>query len=146
MKIEYRQALFEVYKILENTDEEIKNKIPEKFIKFVKENMDTNYKFELEKGKELVRQNLKSETKQIIALIYKYYICGEEERKKIVEKEKIDIRKNFYIDFNKNKKSKIKNIKNRDEIENFETSLVEIKKEKWYKKLINKILEFFQIK
>ncbi len=146
MKIEYRQALFEVYKILENTDEEIKNKIPEKFIKFVKENMDTNYKFELEKGKELVRQNLKSETKQIIALIYKYYICGEEERKKIVEKEKIDIRKNFYIDFNKNKKSKIKNIQNRDEIENFETSLVEIKKEKWYKKLINKILEFFQIK
>jgi len=146
MKIEYRQALFEVYKILENTDEEIKNKIPEKFIKFVKENMDTNYKFELEKGKELVRQNLKSETKQIIALIYKYYICGEEERKKIVEKEKIDIRKNFYIDFNKNKKSKIKNIQNRDEIENFETSLVEIKKEKWHKKLINKILEFFQIK
>ena len=146
MKIEYRQALFEVYKILENTDEEIKNKIPEKFIKFVKENMDKNYKFELEKGKELVRQNLKSETKQIIALIYKYYICGEEERKKIVEKEKIDIRKNFYIDFNKNKKSKIKNIQNRDEIENFETSLLEIKKEKWYKKLINKILEFFQIK
>ena len=146
MKIEYRQALFEVYKILENTDEEIINKIQEKFIKFVKENMDTNYKFELEKGKELVRQNLKSETKQIIALIYKYYICGEEERKKIVEKEKIDIRKNFYIDFNKNKKSKIKNIQNRDEIENFETSLVEIKKEKWYKKLINKILEFFQIK
>ena len=146
MKIEYRQALFEVYKILENTDEEIKNKIPEKFIKFVKENMDTNYKFELEKGKELVRQNLKSETKQIIALIYKYYICGEKKKKKIVEKEKIDIRKNFYIDFNKNKKSKIKNIQNRDEIENFETSLVEIKKEKWYKKLINKILEFFQIK
>lgn len=146
MKIEYRQALFEVYKILENTDEEIKNKIPEKFIKFVKENMDTNYKFELEKGKELVSQNLKSETKQIIALIYKYYICGEEERKKIVENGKIDIRKNFYIDFNKNKKSKIKNIQNRDEIENFETSLVEIKKEKWYKKLINKILEFFQIK
>ena len=146
MKIEYRQALFEVYKILENTDEEIKNKIPEKFIKFVKQNMDTNYKFELEKGKELVSQNLKSETKQIIALIYKYYICGEEERKKIVENGKIDIRKNFYIDFNKNKKSKIKNIQNRDEIENFETSLVEIKKEKWYKKLINKILEFFQIK
>ena len=84
MKIEYRQALFEVYKILQNTDEEIINKIPEKIMKFVKENMDTNYKFELEKGKELVRQNLKSETKQIIALIYKYYICGEEERKKIV--------------------------------------------------------------
>ena len=59
MKIEYRQALFEVYKILQNTDEEIINKIPEKFMKFVKENMDINYKFELEKGKELIKQNLK---------------------------------------------------------------------------------------
>ena len=79
MKIEYRQALFEVYKILENTDEEIINKIPEKFMKFVKENMDINYKFELEKGKELIKQNLKDETKQIIALIYRDYICDEKE-------------------------------------------------------------------
>ena len=95
MKIEYRQALFEIYKILENTDEEIINKIPEKFIKFVKENMDTNYKFELKKGKELVKQNLKDETKQIIALIYKKYLCDEE---KVIN--------NYVIDFNKNKNLK----------------------------------------
>lgn len=136
MKIEYRQALFEVYKILENTDEETKNKIPEKFIKFVKENMDTNYKFELEKGKELVKQNLKDETKEIIALIYKDYIC-EEGRKNLVKKDIEDVIGNYDINFNKDKKSKIENIK---------TDLLEIKKEKWYKKLINKILKFFKIK
>lgn len=142
MKIEYRQALFEVYKILENTDEEIKNKIPEKFIKFLKENMDTNYKFELEKGKELVKQNLKDETKQIIALIYKKYICDDEE-----------VINNYEIDFNKNKKFKEENIhkdkdvKNKDkDVKNIEKSLLEIKEEKWYKKLINKILKFFKIK
>ena len=135
MKIEYRQALFEVYKILENTDEEIKNKIPEKFIKFVKENMDTNYKFELEKGKELVRQNLKDETKQIIALIYKKYICDDEE-----------VINNYEIDFNKNKKLKEENIHKDKDVKNIEKSLLEIKKEKWYKKVINKILKFFKIK
>ena len=53
MKKEYRQALFEVYQILENSNEEIKNKIPKKFIDFLKENMDNDYKFKLEKGKEL---------------------------------------------------------------------------------------------
>lgn len=135
MKIEYRQALFEVYKILENTDEEIKNKIPEKFIKFVKENMDTNYKFELEKGKELIKQNLKDETKQIIALIYKKYICDDEE-----------VINNYEIDFNKNKKLKEENIHKDKDVKNIEKSLLEIKKEKWYKKLINKILKFFKIK
>ena len=31
-------------------------------------------------------------------------------------------------------------------INNIEKSLLEIKKEKWYKKLINKILKFFKIK
>lgn len=135
MKIEYRQALFEVYKILENTDEEIKNKIPEKFIKFVKENMDTNYKFELEKGKELVKQNLKDETKQIIALIYKKYICDDEE-----------VINNYEIHFNKNKKFKEENIHKDKDVKNIEKSLLEIKEEKWYKKLINKILKFFKIK
>ena len=135
MKIEYRQALFEIYKILENTDEEIINKIPEKFIKFVKENMDTNYKFELKKGKELVKQNLKDETKQIIALIYKKYLCDE---KKVIN--------NYVIGFNKHKKLKEENIQKDKDVKNIETSLLEIKEEKWYKKLINKILKFLKIK
>lgn len=135
MKIEYRQALFEVDKILENTDEKIKSKIPEKFIKFVKENMDKNYKFELEKGKELIKQNLKDETKQIIALIYRDYICDE----------KVVIN-NYEIDFNRNKNLKEENVQKNDDIENLEKSLLEIKEEKWYKKLINKILKFLKIK
>ena len=139
MKIEYRQALFEVYKILENTDEEIINKIPEKFIKFVKENMDTNYKFELEKGKELIKQNLKDETKQIIALIYKDYICDEKEH----EKEVIN---DYNINFNRNKELEKEGLQKENNIENIEKSLLEIKREKWYKKLINKILKFFKIK
>lgn len=139
MKIEYRQALFEVYKILENTDEEIINKIPEKFIKFVKENMDTNYKFELQKGKELIKQNLKDETKQIIALIYKDYICDEKEH----EKEVIN---DYNINFNRNKELEKEGLQKENNIENIEKSLLEIKREKWYKKLINKILKFFKIK
>lgn len=125
MKEKYRQALSEVYIILKNTDEEIRNKIPDKFIEFIKNNMDNNHKFEIEPGKELVEQNLMLETKQILALIYRDYICEEKESSK--NKEKYDI--NF------NKTSNLEKLE-----------LIEVSKEKWYKKIINKILKIFNIK
>lgn len=145
MKLKYRQALFEVYVILENTDEDIKNKIPKKFTDFIKENMDVNHKFVLQQGKELVNQDLLLETKQILALIYRDYICTQEERKKLLlqEKEKRikkenQNRKKYNVDFEK--------AKNNKENKNIETSLVEKSQEKWYRKLISKILDIFGIK
>ncbi len=145
MKLKYRQALFEVYVILENTDEDIKNKIPKKFTDFIKENMDVNHKFVLQQGKELVNQDLMLETKQILALIYRDYICTQEERKKLLlqEKEKRikkenQNRKKYNVDFEK--------AKNNKENKNIETSLVEKSQEKWYRKLISKILDIFGIK
>ena len=145
MKLKYRQALFEVYVILENTDEDIKNKIPKKFTDFIKENMDVNHKFVLQQGKELVNQNLMLETKQILALIYRDYMCTQEERKKLLlqEKEKRikkenQNRKKYNVDFEKSKNNK--------ENKNIETLLVEKSQEKWYRKLISKILDLFGIK
>ena len=145
MKLKYRQALFEVYVILENTDEDIKNKISKKFTDFIKENMDVNHKFVLQQGKELVNQDLMLETKQILALIYRDYMCTQEERKKLLlqEKEKRikkenQNRKKYNVDFEK--------AKNNKENKNIETSLVEKSQEKWYRKLISKILDIFGIK
>ena len=145
MKLKYRQALFEVYVILENTDEDIKNKIPKKFTDFIKENMDVNHKFVLQQGKELVNQDLMLETKQILALIYRDYMCTQEERKKLLlqEKEKRikkenQNRKKYNVDFEKSKNNK--------ENKNIETLLVEKSQEKWYRKLISKILDLFGIK
>lgn len=145
MKLKYRQALFEVYVILENTDEDIKNKISKKFTDFIKENMDVNHKFVLQQGKELVNQDLMLETKQILALIYRDYMCTQEERKKLLlqEKEKRikkenQNRKKYNVDFEKSKNNK--------ENKNIETLLVEKSQEKWYRKLISKILDLFGIK
>lgn len=39
----YRNSLKEVYDVLENTDVELVNKIPNKFLNFIKENMNVNY-------------------------------------------------------------------------------------------------------
>lgn len=133
MKEKYRQALSEVYIILKNTDEEIRNKIPDKFIEFIKNNMDNNHKFEIELGKELVEQNLMLETKQILALIYRDYICEEKERKELLIKESSKNKEKYDINFNKTS--------NLEKLE-----LIEVSKEKWYKKIINKILKIFNIK
>ena len=149
MKLEYRKALFEVYTILENTEEEIRNKIPEKFINFIKENMDKNHNFKLQYGKGLAEQNLMEETKQILALMYRDYICTKEERKELLEKEQekriekeTENKEKYDINFEKIKANKRKK-------ENYgvnETQLIDITKEKWYKKLINKILKVFGIR
>lgn len=153
MKIEYKKALAEVNLILENTEEEIKDKIPEGFKKFIKENMDEKHQIELQANNDLREQNIMQETKEILALIYRDYICSTEERKELlleekqkreqIEKEK---QEKYNIDFDKIAENRRqKNIIDKLERET-ETALVRISKEKWYQKIINKVLKIFKIK
>ena len=160
MKLEYKKALFEVYKILENTDKETREKIPRKFINFLKENMDENHEFKLEEKKELTNQNLMTETKQIIALIYRDYLCDEKERKELLENEKNKNKENkveennknsYEINFGKIKENENKNNENKNNRINRnnetkeEKSLIRISNEKWYRRLLRKILEIFKV-
>ena len=154
MKKEYKEALSEVNIVLENTEDEIVKKIPNNFIKFIKENQDKNYKIELEYGKSLIEQNLKKETREILALIYRDYICTPEERKELIkqeQEEKIRIEKEkeekYNIDFNAIAENRRKNnIIEKLENTNNSMSLIEKEEEKWYKKIIYKILKFFKLK
>lgn len=154
MKKEYKEALSEVNIVLENTEDEIVKKIPNNFIKFIKENQDKNYKIELEYGKSLIEQNLKKETREILALIYRDYICTPEERKELIkqeQEEKVRIEKEkeekYNIDFNAIAENRRKNnIIEKLENTNNSMSLIEKEEEKWYKKIIYKILKFFKLK
>ena len=101
-------------------------------------------------SKSINEQDLLHETKTILSLIYRDYICTPEERKMLIEKDKIKIEKEeellkqkYNIDFKKIKENKeYCNLNNPEKSSN--VSLVEIKKEKWYVKIINKILDFFK--
>ena len=151
MKNEYRKALYEVYVVLEHTNEEIKNRIPEKFIEFIKENMDKSHEFYLKENIRLEKQDLMIEAKQILALIYRDYICSKDEREKLILKEKEKQNKKeekneekYNINFKKNvnnKKYSIEKINNTKE-----KSLIKVEKEKWYKKLIEKMFKILKIK
>ncbi len=90
-EIEYKIALAEVDDILKFTDKEIVDKIPQSFKDFIKQNKDTNYITNINPYLPINSQNIKDETKSIIALIYRSYIATEDEKKKFAEQDKITL-------------------------------------------------------
>ena len=88
MTKEYQEALAEVNEILKFSSIDLVKKIPYKFKKFIENNMSNNYKVTLDLDKPLNEQQLKSQTKDILSLIYRDYICTEEERKKFIQNQK----------------------------------------------------------
>ncbi len=150
MMKEYSKALAEVSEILKYTQKEVIDKIPQKFLDFIEKNKDKEHKLVLKEDKNLLEQDLKPETKEIIALIYRDYVCSQEERENIIkesilQREKIEKEKNekYKIDFDKIKEQRETKVYNSKEEKMEEKSLVMIKEEKWYKKIIKKILELF---
>ena len=88
MTKEYQEALAEVNEILKFSNIEFVKKIPYKLKKFIEDNMDKDYEVILNLNKKLKEQNLKEQTKEIISLIYRDYICTTEEKEKILRKQK----------------------------------------------------------
>lgn len=153
MEQKYKKALSEVNIILAHTEKEVKDKIPEYFIQYIKENMDKNHRIKIQNNKELLEQNIMLETKQIIALMYRDYICTKDEREKLIRQEKEKYKRiekekqeKYKIDFKKiaqrkTQKNIIDKVKTKEK-----SSLIERKEEKWYNNIIDKILKIFKIK
>ena len=106
-------ALSEVNQILLHTEDNIILKIPEQFIDFVKKNMDENHIIKIEEGKDLIEQNIMQETKEILALIYRDYLCSKEERENLIrqeqqewEKEEKENQEKYNINFEKIKEDR----------------------------------------
>ena len=143
MKEDIYKAFSEVYTILEYSNEEIRNKIPNDFILLIKNNKDINHKLVLDEKKPLNEQKLLIETREILALIYRDYLCSEDERKELI---RVNNQKLEEI----NKKYDIQNIfeqrKNKTSIDNENEEILPeiVNKEKWYKKIFNFIKKLFK--
>ena len=85
------QSFREVYDIIEHMEKKIYNKIPIQFIEMLKKNMDTNYYFDIDYSKKLNEQKLLKDTKIILSIIYRDYICSEEEKRRLREKDRLDL-------------------------------------------------------
>lgn len=146
LSVEYREAMVEILDILDHTDEELKNKIPQKLIAFWRENQSTSYKPNLDHDKSLNEMNLKDKTKAIIAMISVKYLCNEKQKQEIQsnlrkneENYQNKLREKYNPDFLVKKKTYQTNEKTTEE----QNSMIEVK-ETFFRKIINKIRKFFQ--
>ena len=69
-----KKALSEICVILDHTDKSVLKKIPKKFISFVEKNVDPNYVVDIDFRKENWEQDVREETKVLLALVYNNYI------------------------------------------------------------------------
>lgn len=140
---ELSNAAVEVNSLLDNVSENVLSKIPSKFIQYLKDIESYDYYFEYNPLKSLEEQGFSEEALKLIGLIYKDYLCDEEEKNEYVNLlkdysfKKEEEKKNKYNTeelFKNKKKEKIK-------IENSQ-ALIEYK-ETIFTKILNKIKKFF---
>ena len=143
----YRNSFKEVYEILENTENELLAKIPTKFMNFIKENINENYKTNIQQDVDIDKQPLLKETEAVLSLIYRSYWATDEEKQEFAIKDQQEFIKK---DEKKKEQYKGKDIyqvfeerKNINKI-TIDNNLMVIKKENFIKRFFNKILNIFK--
>ena len=143
----YRNSFKEVYEILENTENELLEKIPTKFMNFIKENMNGNYKTNIQRDVDIDKQLLLKETEAVLSLIYRSYWATDEEKQEFAIKDQQE--------FIKKEEKKKEQYQGKDIYQVFEerkninkiaidNNLMVIKKENFIKKFFKKILNIFK--
>jgi len=150
---EYGEAAVEVLDILDNTNEEDVKKIPSSFIRFLVDNASEEYVCYIDHSKPISELNIKEKTKEILGTIYINWWCNEnqkeEYKKKINEKEKNkqdELREKYNIDnIFENKKKKQSYIETMEKDNKQDEILAVVKyKDNIFKRIINRILQFFK--
>ena len=135
-----KEAFSEVYDIIYNF--EINNKIPKSFIELIDNNRDKQYKVNIDYTKSINDQELQKGTRVILALIYRDYLCSQEERENLIKQDKEILEK---IEEEKREKYNYDNIfKNKEtpEIKKEIVAIVEYKQSNFILKILNKIKKF----
>lgn len=149
---EYSEAIVEVLDILQYSDDYIVGKIPKKLIEFWERNKSTTYKPNLDHSKPINEMNLKDKTKSLITMIYLNYLCDETQKKNTQlilknneEKYQKELREKYNPDniFNRNQGINKEIEGDTETKENIQ--MIEYK-ESIFRKIINKILKFFNKK
>lgn len=149
MESNYTKAYKEVVEVLNNVPTEDFNKIPNDLIQMFTQKMDSNYIYNIDNTKPFEEQEMLTETKAILANIYRDYWVSPEQKARIlafqanellkIEKEKkqnnnSDIVYNFFSDVNSNT------------VNTEETSLAICENESFLYKIINFFKNIFNKK
>lgn len=127
----------------------MKSKISNSFINFIENNKSNNYVSNINPKIPLKQQNIRKETKEMLGIIYRDYLCNDEERINLLQEEKRELTKleaekrEIYNPDNIFKKNNLKENNEENYIKN-EVSIVEYK-ESIIKRIITKIKNLFHI-
>lgn len=148
---DYANACAEVVRILDYIPYKDYKKIPKDIILHYEKNANNNYNFEYDITRSLDEQNVSKTAKTIIAIFFRDYWATPEQRNKILNYEKYE---NIKEEAAKNEKYKINDIfeKNKDKLientklNNKKNKPIVPQKQKIYKIIFEKILNFFKFK
>ena len=144
---EYSEAASEVLAILDNTEVQDVNKIPKKFIKFLKDNCSKIYKPEFDKTKSISELELKPKTHALLGLIYlKYWADGEGKEKfnKKIKANEEKYQKELREKYNTDNLFKTKETVIKQENVQEEVQLPAIQNKTFIQKIIEKIKGIFR--
>ena len=94
MNLVYENALAEVDCVLKLIPEDLLRKIPNSFLDFISQKKSKSYITNLNSDISLNEQNLLKETRTILSLIYRSYLCDSEQSKKFQIEDIIELKKN----------------------------------------------------
>ena len=132
-----RQALKEVYEIINDYDEEDLKRIPEKIMKVIEDNMDNEYDFDIDN---LDNIDLLPDTKRILTYLYTEFIAQGEERELLKQIEKIQYDK--YINHKRQRQENIFENENLSKEQKDSENILPVVKAK--ESLFHKVRSFIQ--
>lgn len=152
MENNYPKAYKEVIEILKYVPQESVDKIPQTMIDTFNAKMDNTYNFSIDINKSFEEQELLEETKAILANIFRDYWATPYQKERIQAKERYDREKieeekraKYNSDIFKAKEgNKTENDSSKDAINNSNLP-IEVKKERFYEKIINFFKKFFKV-
>lgn len=144
MEQRMRIALTEVNCVLENSEDEVLTKIPNKFKEYLNANMDKEFTPSFIPGLAIFAQPISMEAKELLKLVYRDFLATEDERKILIQKEEKILNTNAEQEQNKKIQTAQVNVfekkeerpKENEPIKNLQLIKVE---EKWYKKLFRRL-------
>lgn len=152
MENNYPKAYKEVVEILKYVPKESIDKIPQTMIDTFNAKMDNTYSFSIDINKNFEDQELLEETKALLANIFRDYWATPYQKERIQAKERYDMEKieeekraKYNNDIFKTKE----NNKTENETEEGNTNSnnlpIEVKKERFYEKIINFFKKIFSL-
>lgn len=144
-------AYAEIIEILDNMSYEDKNKVPKKIYDFFLEKSNKNYIRHLDKSKTLYDQEIREDTKEILAILLINYWCETNDRKNqlltLFRNNEIKYQEQLREKYNpdmlfKNKRNYDNN--NNEKAEN-NTQMIVIDKDNIFTRFIKKIKLFFKL-